>query len=134
MDIAVVWDNARGRGDWSIAAGDILLGSALESAVAVSLFSDAIEGWWADAYATLPIGSRLDELLRAIKSGGTNVLLDAKNICNNALSWLISDGIAASVTTSCSWLAPQAIAIAIQIVEPSGAASSIAYSLFWNEL
>ena len=150
MDIAITWDNVLGRGDWSTTNGDLALGSSLESAIAISLFTDAEapasglnnagpqgvnrRGWWGDAFADQPIGSTLWQLSGTPKSGGTNLLLQAQAACQAALQWLIDDGIAQSVTVTTQWAAKQAIAIAISIVEPTGTQSTFQYSWAWSEL
>ena len=148
MDIGITWDNATGRGDWSVALGDLALAPDLLSAIMVSLFTDRVapvqptaadaaagigvfgtgaagsalvdrRGWWGDAYVGRPIGSRLWQLRRAVKAGQTALLREAESICSEALQWLLDDGVVATAVPACSWLSATAILIAITVTEPA---------------
>lgn len=116
MDFATVLQPA-GYFDWIIANGDLGSDDGLDTAVAISLFSDRLanaddvlpdnsgdrRGWWGDAY--LPaladgtpdhIGSRLWLLTRALQIPAT--ALAAQAYCEEALQWLINDGAVGAVT------------------------------------
>ncbi|MCP1216812.1 phage GP46 family protein [Acetobacter orientalis] len=148
MDIALAWDVTRAECDWVIKNGDLALDSSLRSAVLVSLFTDRvapetlsaldaavglsavsgaaggttkdIRGWWADAWAETPIGSRLWQLQRAIKSGQTSLPREVEAICYEALQWLVDDGVAQSVVVAAQFSTTnrQAIEFTVTVQEP----------------
>lgn len=159
QDVAIVWDAKRGRGDWSVALGDLALGNALEMAVLVSLFSDRLaptvpsaldaavgigppgqngadrRGWWADTYADVPIGSRLWQLRRAVKANAAQVLLEVQDVCQEALKWLTDDGVAQSVTVVATWAGPTTVNIAVTIAEPAASSPQVfEYAWAWEGL
>ena len=103
--------------DWVVEGNDIATDEGLDTAVAISLFTDRVanaddelpdnsgdrRGWWGDAY--LPpladgspdrIGSRLWLLSRALQIPET--ARQAQAYCAEALQWLVDDGIASAVT------------------------------------
>lgn len=114
------------RTTWSTAGGDLLLQGAdlatddgLETAVALSLFTDALagndevppgarrRGWWGDAYADQEadrIGSRLWLLARDKQLPAT--LRKAEAYATQALQWLVDDGVASAVDVSAEWAVP----------------------------
>ncbi|MBV1835663.1 phage GP46 family protein [Acetobacter estunensis] len=160
MDIAIVWNVAQARGDWPIVSGDLGLDNPLRSAVMVSLFTDRVapdqpsaqdaavgiqapgnaatsamsdrRGWWGDAYADRPIGSRLWQLRRAIKAGETAVLLELEQIVRESLQWLIDDGIVDTITVTTAWSATSASTaeFAVSLLEP-GAAQPQTFLFSW---
>ncbi|NHN83673.1 hypothetical protein GOB93_03335 [Acetobacter musti] len=160
MDIAITWNVAQARGDWTIINGDLALDNPLRSAIMVSLFSDRVapeepsatdlavgiqppgnaatsamsdrRGWWGDAWADLPIGSRLWQLRRAIKSGETAILLELKQVVLEALKWLIDDGIAQAVDVTTAWsvISPAAVEFAVTVTEP-GASQPQTFLFSW---
>ncbi len=146
MDLAIAWDAARFRGDWVVGAGDLAIGSDLESAVLISLFSDAraapgfvptdgssdLRGWWGDFYEPTVLGSQLWQLNRAVKADGNALLNQVAGTCRASLQWLISDGVVASVAVTTSWLTPQAMAIGIVIAEPNGLVTAFNYAWAWQ--
>lgn len=104
--------------DWAVANGDLLTDGGLDTAVAISLWTDRLaneddvlpagdgnrRGWWGDAY--LPplangqadyIGSRLWLLARSLQILQT--AQRAQAYCQEALQWLVDDGVVAQVTT-----------------------------------
>jgi phage gp46-like protein len=111
MTIALVFDNEKGFADLAFAdSGTLLTDDGLESAVTISLFSDrrapASEvadpterrGWWGDTYPDVPedlIGSLL-WLLGKAKSQDSAIEI-AKGFAEDALRWLLDDGVAATV-------------------------------------
>ncbi len=145
-DIAVVWDQQNARGDWSIAAGGVALGPDIESAVLVSLFTDRLaspdfvptdgtadrRGWWGDTYQSVPIGSRLWQLDRAAKSAAASIPLQARGYCAEALQWLITADVAATVVVDTAWLSPTALGIRVQVTEPNGRLSNFRFSHAWE--
>ncbi|MFE8872788.1 phage GP46 family protein [Acetobacter persici] len=165
MDIAIIWNNEQARGDWSVQNGDLALDNPLRTAIMVSLFSDRVapdtlssldqavgmaaapdaagsnhndrRGWWGDAFAQEPIGSRLWQLQRAIKAGQTSTLREAEAICTEALQWLMDDGVAAAVSVTATWASTKTptLRFSVTVTEPgSNAAQQFYYSWAWEGL
>ncbi len=165
MDIAITWDPIACRGDWSIVNGDLSLGDSLASAVLVSLFTERVapelpssadaavgitaaagptgsigadrRGWWGDAFADVPIGSRLWQLRRAVKSGEAAIPAEVKIIVAEALQWLLDDGIAASISIDAWWNSQnrQMVEFSVIIAEPgSETPRTFQFSWAWREL
>ena len=145
-DIYIRWDNTQALGDWALAEGDLQTGQDLETACLVSLFSDALatpdfvptdyttdrRGWWANYYLTTPIGSNLWQLDRAKKTRETLGL--AQRWAENALQWLIDDGVAASVLVNTQWVTSTMLGIAIAITKPDGTQTRFMYGWAWDNL
>lgn len=140
--------------DWAIADGDIAVDDGLDTAVAISLFTDRLanaddalpdntgdrRGWWGDAYldpladgSSDHIGSRLWLLSRAKQIPET--AQQAQAYCEEALQWLIDDGVAAAVTVplpSFPRLGAMQIQVAISQVSGAGQAVDRRYSFLWD--
>jgi phage gp46-like protein len=145
-DIAIQWQPAEFRGDWSVANGGLATDPGLEPAVLVSLFTwrrasadyvppagsdTALHGWWADSYSDSPIGSRLWQLRRVKKTDETTLLNRARDYCVEALQWLIDDGVASAVRVTTWWLTPDSIGIQVEIARPAGTAT-FRYGWAWG--
>ena len=149
-DIFVQWDNTNTIGDWSLAEGDLQTGQDLETACLVSLFTDRLatpdfvptdgtsdrRGWWADLYNDQPLGSNLWQLERAKKTRDTLGL--ARRYAQDALQWLIDDGVAASVVVDTRWLGNPTgstmMGIAIAITQPNGSLTRFVFGWAWDNL
>ncbi|MGO2959436.1 MAG: phage GP46 family protein [Acetobacter sp.] len=165
MDIALAWDVTRAEGDWVIKDGDLALDSSLRSALLVSLFTDRVapetlsaldtavglsaaagatgsanedrRGWWADAWADKPIGSRLWQLQRTIKSGQASLPREVEAICYEALQWLVDDGVAQSVVVAAQFSPTnrQAVEFTVTVQEPGRNAPQVfLFSWAWKGL
>lgn len=147
VDIAIKWDPARYRGDWDVTSGDLVTGPGLETAVLLSLFTDRVadpsfipppgepfdrRGWWGDTYEPSPIGSRLWQLNRAVKTDGTTLLAEARDYCLEALQWLKDAGVVASIDVTTWWLAAQSIGIKITIAQPQSPPQTFDYAWAWG--
>jgi len=114
-DIATVFDATEMSGDLVLSGGELLADEGLESAILHSLFSDrrahaddvlpdpggGKRGWWANL--TLPnpgdnYGSRLWLLYREKQL--SSVVSRAKEYADEALAWLVADGVASEVNVS----------------------------------
>jgi len=149
-DILIQWDNANTIGDWSLAEGDLQTGQDLETACLVSLFTDKLatpdfvptdgtsdrRGWWADPYNDQPLGSNLWQLDRAKKTRDTLGL--ARRYAQDALQWLIDDGVASSVVVDTRWLGNPVgstmMGIAIAITKPDGSLTRFVFGWAWDNL
>ncbi len=148
-DITLFWNPNTQSADWQIISNDLAVGDDLETAIILSLFTDRPAqpdfrfpdgskdraGWWGDAYEPSPLGSRLRQLRRAKISGASNLLLVARDICNEALQWLLDDNIVASITVSTSWLNSNTMNIGIIATEPVSYKTQVFnYSWAWQAL
>jgi len=156
-DIALVWDPSTATADFAMApqftasSGDLLTGNDLQTAVLLSLFSDAQadpgdivldtadpRGWWADTYAaledpTLPIiagdrfGSKLWQAFARIRNQDT--LNWAANETIRALSWMVTDNVAKSVDATAYFTSNGGIGVIPVITKPDGTSSR--YNFAW---
>ena len=149
-DITTIWDYVNNRGDWQVQAGALASGDDLTTAVLISLFtdrraapSDVIpdgttnrRGWWAD----IDTSGNLDEwgsrlwLLDRSKSPTQQVLNDAITYCNEALAWMVTDGVAASVNVTAQWNAVNFLAIQVIINKIDGTTVSLQFQQLWSEI
>ena len=149
-DITTIWDYVNNRGDWQVQAGALASGDDLTTAVLISLFtdrraapSDVIpdgttnrRGWWAD----IDTSGNLDEwgsrlwLLDRSKSPTQQVLNDAITYCNEALAWMVTDGVAASVNVTAQWNAVNFLAIQVIINKIDGTTVSLQFQQLWSEV
>jgi len=118
-DIALVWDPALACADITVSKGDLVADRGLRTAVLISLFTDELarpddalpdgtddrRGWWGDTpvegESPDPIGSRLWLLARAKRTEETR--RRAETYAQDALTWLVADGVAAAVAVAASW-------------------------------
>ena len=156
MDIALVWNPATFQADWEIdpSAGDLLADDGLKSAVIISLFTDRLaapddvlpdggtdrRGWWGDLPADGSaltegsdlIGSKLWLLARAKATPETALL--AQSYCLEALDWMLTDGVAATVTVDAQWIAATILGLVIQISRytAAGTLQSRQFEMQWD--
>lgn len=146
-DKNIVWNTAQGVGDYAVANGDMGYGNDLLTSVIISLFTnrrlpdevkrhdDYRGGWWGDAYSTRLIGSRLWLLNRAKKTDSTSLLVQAKDYCNEALQWLIDDGVVKTIETDTHWLTDNAMEIDVGLTEPQATVKNqFRFAWAWDHL
>lgn len=147
-DVAIVWDNREGHGDWAFANGDLAFTTGLtdlENTVAVSLFTDARcaddfvpwdgsrRGWWATTFTDLPWGSTLWELDRGKITGSSQMLLRARDAAKASLQWLVGQGIVATLQVTTYWVARDAIGIDVMVTQPMQDATQVLrYQWCWR--
>lgn len=149
MDAALAFDPATLSADLSITDGQIATDADLETAVILSLFCDRRaeadddvdgnpadrRGWWADAYAAIDgdaYGSRLWLLARAKQTNAT--LIRAREYVEEALAWMIEDGVATTVTATTWWVRQGLLGIAIEITRPTGDAINYRFEKAWQNV
>lgn len=140
MTLWLRYSNTLQEADLRRDGGNFLSDEGLETAVVISLFTDRQaestdeipdgtddrRGWWGDAFADEEgdrIGSRL-WLLRDAK-GTQQALNDAKLYAEEALRWMLDDGVAKSVTVTTFVLPGDGdirLAINVEIERPGDAA------------
>lgn len=134
-DLALRFDPEALICDLALERGQLATDDGLRTAVLVSLFTDARardddplpqrgedrRGWWGDALATIDgdaIGSRLWLLDREKITGQT--VIRAREYAREALAWLITDRVVASIDIEVEAIRPETLAIAVTITRPTG--------------
>jgi phage gp46-like protein len=149
-DLALVWNADAATADLLLGNGQLATDAGLRTAILISLFTDARaaddeqlpeagtdrRGWWGDAFArdarpdagtardTNRIGSLLWLLSRSKIT--PRVMAQAQQACEEALAWLLRDGIAAAVRVVVEaqvrpqQQTPDLLAIAVEIDRPGG--------------
>lgn len=133
-DVALVWDNETWQADLALRAGDLAADDTLQTAVVISLFTDRRarpddvlpqadadpRGWWADSLGAEgeQIGSRLWLLSREKQTPET--VARAREYAEEALAWLVSDGVAAKVEVEVSIPRDGVLGLIIWITRPGG--------------
>lgn len=133
--------------DVGVTCGDLAVGNDLSTAIMLSLFTDRRadeddtipdgldpRGWWADAMDGERIGSRLWLLERARNLPETFAL--AKEYAQEALAWLVADGVAAKVLvdafavrgTDCDCV----MVLDVAVVKPDGKSLRWKYRYAWD--
>lgn len=140
MDIALLVDT-NGESDISITKGVPAVDNGLETAVYISLFTDARDensedttdkrGWWGDEFDDVKMGSKLWTLARAKDTDET--IKKMKTYASDALQWMIADGIAKSVTVNAIRYSAGVIFMTIDITKPDGINTSFKYYYNWVE-
>lgn len=139
---------------WQIVSGDIALSGAnlatdegLQTAVIVSLFtdrraevddvvpdgSDDRRGWWADAYPNIEgdrIGSRLWLLYREKQL--SSVLARSREYAEEALRWLLDDGIASAVRVQAEVVQQGMLGLAVEIERPARDVIEYRFQRLWE--
>ena len=92
-------------------------------------------GWWADPYNDVPLGSNLWQLERAKKTRDTLGL--ARRYTEDALRWLVDDGVAKQIGVNTGWLgagSSTTLGIGIAIVKPDGSVTRFTFGWAWQGL
>ncbi|WP_019209688.1 phage GP46 family protein [Yersinia massiliensis] len=141
-DIKTVWEPDKLLGDWQTGGGGLRDGDDLETAILISLFTDrlaraddAIEsddrrGWWGDTGSEYPIGSRL-WLLRREKLT-TKVALKAEDYANEAVAWLLDDGVVTAISANAQIVFPNRLNLIISYQQPAQSEASVKFSWVWE--
>lgn len=131
-DLRLTWDNEHGAADLTYTAGDLLRDDGLETSILLSLFTGSEEGWWGDEFPVVQgdvFGSGLWEISRAVATPPT--LRRAQELAEAALTWLVTDGVAGSVTVVVTGAAP-ILYYAITVAQPQQAPAVYRYSYNWQ--
>jgi phage gp46-like protein len=122
---------------------DVEVDNGLNTAVYISLFTDARvddesllddkndkRGYWGDVFDDKPMGSKLWLLAR--EKNLSAVLEKAKTYCQEALKWLIDDGIAKKITINTEAVDYYILGIEAIIQKPSDEVLNYKYSYNWK--
>ncbi len=110
---------------------DAIRDDGLDTAVYLSLFTDARNaesgegGYWGDAVDDQPSGSLLWTVARTVMADA--LPLRVKEICADALQWLLDYGIADAVTVDVAVTGRFSLSIAVEIAQ-SGDARQYSYN------
>lgn len=133
--------------DYAIDALGLTADDGLETAVILSLFTDRLaepgdnipdgtadrRGWWADMFADVPadrIGSRLWLLHREKQT--LAVVNRAREYAQEALNWLVEDGVAKSVQVTTSIVRTGVLGIFVEVTRLDKTVSKYRFDNFWK--
>ena len=141
-DIATIWDTT--RGDYAVKGFDLQSGDDLTTQIYISLFTDRRapddalppdgsndrRGWCLDD-TTNPIGSLLWLLDRSKRT--QDVLNLAQQYAEDALAWMLADGVAARVGVYVEWTRPHMLGMNVVLFRSDGTVIVAAnFAWAWN--
>ncbi len=117
----------------------LVSGADLQTAVLISLFTDAVadeddvipdgsadpRGWWAG-----PIGSKLWLRTRSKALPALPALV--KRDIEQALEWLLIDGVVAAVDVATEWTTPKMLGATVTFRRSDGARSALRFGRLWE--
>ena len=130
-DLRLTWNSRQNAGDICVVGADLQADDGLDTAILVSLFTDARvradelppghswrRGFWGDAIEDEPdtTGSKL-WLLRREKAT-QDVLVRARGYVREALQWMLRDGVAVAVNVDTFYRPPGTMNIQVEVVTP----------------
>jgi phage gp46-like protein len=145
-DTLTTWVPALGRGDWLLRGAQLAAGGDLQTAVLISLFSDREanpddvipdgsgdpRGWVGDLGQDYKIGSRLWLLSRAKQTGET--LARAQDYIDEALQWLIDDGVVAKFDILVEWTRRSQLGANVIAYKVDGTTEALNFLSVWKGL
>lgn len=138
----------KGPGDFDLTfeKGDLKTEDGLRTACLISLFSDrrverdelplgeqSLRGWWGDLFSDVAgdqLGSRLWLLAREKRTIET--LNRAEDYSKEALTWLLDDGIADSLSVDAAYDASGAVVISITLTRPNVSGEVFRFQTKWQ--
>ncbi|MDH4319866.1 MAG: phage GP46 family protein [Desulfobulbaceae bacterium] len=135
--------------DIGLAGYDLTTDETLQTAVILSLFTDRRadpddelpdgtadrRGWWAEALDGIEddrIGSRLWLLAREKQTA--EVANRAREYAEEALQWLVDDGVAAKVIVTTEWIAMGALGMLVEINKPDATKLTYKFDNIWEAI
>lgn len=148
VDIKLSYSDTLQGFDFGIESGDLERDGGIESAIAISLFTDqrATEddplpgaqddrrGWWGDIAGndrTDQIGSKLWLLGRS--KNITKTVDDAKVYAEAALQWLLDDGVAAEIDVEAEAVDKHILGLQVRVKKSDGSEIAKYYEYVWGE-
>ena len=146
-DIRIIFIDLDHGADLALEQFALAADDGLETAVILSLFSDARaldadtlphgqtdrRGWWADAYP-VAVGDRFGSrlwLLRASKQLQQS-LNEARQYAEQALAWLVGDGAASKVEVETFIPRDEVLGMIVRIYRPDGLVTPIRFESLWS--
>ncbi len=146
-DIRTLYTPEKMAFDWAIAGAGLEEDDGLETAVLLSLFtdrraaeddplpgvSDDRRGWWADQYQDVAgdkTGSRLWLIAREKQTA--SVLVRAQEYAEEALAWLVQDGIARAVTVTAQIVRTGVLGLTVEIARADSPTARYRFETFWK--
>jgi phage gp46-like protein len=138
-------DLAPADNKWDGDINDVVSDPGLETAILISLFSDRRasaedvipdllednrRGWWADALLNDKVGSKLWLLSR--EKTGQNLNAVIEEYVNDALKWMVTDGIAKKTTCTVTRVSANAYRILTKIERSTS--NDITFTFYYNWL
>lgn len=143
QDVLIKMDKA-GLYDIQVSGGDIASVDGLEAAIATSLFSDArapenlqpdpaLRRGWVGDILTADTGRKTGSLLWILDQARlTDEMLNTAALyAQEALQWLIDDGVATRISASVERAGPREFMIVVNLVDASGRAKQ--FSNLWRQ-
>lgn len=147
MDILLDFDGQLLTGDIRQIGADLAPDNGLKTAVVISLFTDARaladdelppgqadpRGWWGDLLAGIDadkIGSRRWLYTREKQTAETARKI--READEEALAWLVEDGIAAAVTVETEWIGRGVLGERVLITKPDGTVVDFRFNHLWE--
>lgn len=147
MDVLLDFDGTLLTGDIRQVGADLKADDGLKTAVVISLFTDARaladdelptgqtdrRGWWGDLLADIDadmIGSRRWLYMREKQTAETARKI--READEEALAWLVDDGIAASVTVETEWIGRGVLGERVLIAKPAGDVVEFHFNHLWE--
>ena len=94
-------------------------------------------GWWGDTFPRVAqdrIGSRLWLLAREKFSVKNSPVIRAKEYAEEALAWMVEDGVAQQVTVDAQIVRTGMLGLSVQIDRNNAQPAVYRYELAWNQL
>lgn len=150
MDLELFWSAGASRSDLGFSSGDLATDHDLKTAIVLSLFTDqraqdddllpdplqGKRGWWGDALGVSgvnrKIGSRLWLLAR--EKQVQEVVNRAQEYAQQALQWLVDDGVVLSLAVSAAIVAPGMLGLSIAVQRNRQAPARYRFEFAWNNL
>jgi phage gp46-like protein len=150
MDIELFWDGIRARCDFGFSAGDLAADHDLKTGVILSLFTDrraqdddalpdpasSKRGWWGDAFGGAGqkrrLGSRLWLLAREKQL--PEIVLRAREYAQEALQWLVDDGVASRVVVTAEIVDIGVLGLGILIERERRAPAKFRFEFAWANI
>lgn len=149
MDIRTTYDSGNLALDFALDGADLATDDGLETAVALSLFTDRRaerddalpggdddrRGWWGDTFAAVEgdrIGSRLWLLSR--EKNLPEALNRARDYGAEALAWMVEDGIAERVEVIAAAPLNNVLLLDVAVFRPKDPPVRFRFERFWNDL
>lgn len=143
-DISTFWQPNLSRGDWEMNGTQLAAGNDLDTALIISLFTDREanaddvipdgstdrRGWWGDMGQKYKIGSRLWLIERAKLTADLGPR--AVGYVNEALQWMIDDGVAARVDATYAIQFPSLLGMQVVIYRRAGPIVANNFAWAWE--